>query len=315
MEEVTDTVFRQMVVRFSRPEVFFTEFTSTEGLCSAGRDAVIHRFRHQPEEHPLVAQIWGNDPEHYLKCAKLLHELGFDGVDINMGCPVLKIIKQDTCSALIEKPALARELILAAKEGAGPLPVSVKTRIGFRKKNTEEWIGFLLEQDLAALTVHGRVAKQLYRYPADWAEIKKAVELRDTLKKPTLIIGNGDVRSRSEALQRANAAGVDGVMIGRAIMQNPLLFRVGPAASEFKDLRQSEKIGFYLEHIDLFAKTWKDERQFGVLKKFGKVYLQSFRGASELRQNLMQAKSLPELRNAVAAAWDLAKEGAAKVEQ
>ena len=217
MEDVTDTVFRRIVAFCGRPDVFFTEFTSTDGLVSPGRLRVIERLEYTDEELPLVAQIWGNNPENYYKACQEIADRNFQGIDINMGCPVKKVAGKGCCSGLIDNPQLAGELIQAAKEGSKGLPVSVKTRLGYRKVQTEEWFSFLLEQDVPVITVHGRVAKHMSKYPADWDEIEKVVELRNQINPKTLIIGNGDVKSQAEITEKADSHGVDGVMIGRGI--------------------------------------------------------------------------------------------------
>ena len=195
MEDVTDTVFRRIVAHCGAPDVFFTEFTSADGLCSVGYDAVAHRLRYTEAERPLVAQIWGIHPDTHMKAARLAVEMGFDGIDINMGCPVKKIVKTGACSGLIENPTLAREIYLATREGAGDLPVSIKTRCGFRSWRTEEWTGFLLELEPVVLTVHGRIARDESKYPADWDQVARVVTLRDQMESPTIILGNGDVTS------------------------------------------------------------------------------------------------------------------------
>jgi len=150
MEDVTDSAFRRFIAKCGRPAVFYTEFTSTDGICSAGFSGVKHRLKYTEDERPLVAQIWGNNPDNYFKTCRILCEMGFDGIDINMGCPVPKVAKKGACSALIDNPDLARELIIAAKEAAGKIPISVKTRLGFKHLKTEEWGQTLLELKPAA---------------------------------------------------------------------------------------------------------------------------------------------------------------------
>jgi len=183
MEEVTDTVFRQIICKVSRPDVMFTEFANVEGLMSDGRNEVIKRLRYEEIERPIVAQIWGKDPKNFYEVTKLIKRLRFDGVDINMGCPEKDVVKNGCCIALINNRGLAAEIIAAVKEGAGDLPVSVKTRIGLDKIITEDWCGFLLEQKIDALTVHGRTAKEKSDVPAHWDEIAKVVRLRNQLQR------------------------------------------------------------------------------------------------------------------------------------
>jgi tRNA-dihydrouridine synthase len=189
MEDVTDTVFRRIVALCARPTVFFTEFTSVDGLFSRGREEVIRRLDYTEHERPIIAQIWGNTPELFYKAAKLIAEMKFDGVDINAGCPEKNVTARGGGACLIQDPPLMKKIIAATKEGG--LPVSVKTRLGY-KKISDDWIQFLLEQDLDALIIHGRTAAELSKVPARWDEIAKAVKLRNDMGKNTVIIGNGD---------------------------------------------------------------------------------------------------------------------------
>ncbi len=292
MEEVTDTVFRRIISSCGRPDVMVTEFTSVEGLASEiGRSKVIHRLQYTPEEQPLVAQIWGITPEHYYQAGVYAREQGFEGLDINMGCPVKKVIKQGACSALIKNPNLVSDIIKAAKEGAQDIPVSVKTRIGFGEIQTEEWIGFLLQHNLDALTVHGRTVKELSDYPAHWDEIGKAVKLKNQLSPDTVIIGNGDILSYQQGLAMVEQYRVDGIMIGRGVFHNPWIFnpKLDP-----NDLSTELKVQKLIEHIQLFDQTWGDEKHFAVMKKCFKMYLNNFPGASEIRSKLMQCNTAEE---------------------
>jgi nifR3 family TIM-barrel protein len=292
MEEVTDTVFRRIISSCGRPDVMVTEFTSVEGLASEiGRSKVIHRLQYTPEEQPLVAQIWGITPEHYYQAGVYAREQGFAGLDINMGCPVKKVIKQGACSALIKNPKLASDIIKAAQEGVRDIPVSVKTRIGFSEIQTEEWIGFLLQHNLAALTVHGRTVKELSDYPAHWDEIGKVVQLRNQAKVDTVIIGNGDITSYQQGIAMSDQYKVDGIMIGRGVFHNPWIFNptIDPAT-----LSTETKIQKLIQHIQLFEQTWGQEKNFAVMKKCFKMYLNNFPGASEIRSQLMSCNNQEE---------------------
>jgi tRNA-dihydrouridine synthase len=290
MEDVTDTVFRQIVVRCGRPQVFFTEFTSTDGMCSAGREAVVHRLQYTEVERPIVAQIWGTVPEHHYEAARQVVAMGFDGIDLNMGCPVKKIVKNGACSALIDNPNLAAEIIRATREGAGPLPVSVKTRCGFRRWRTEDWCGFLLEQKPVVLTIHGRIAKDESKYPADWDEIGKVARLRDRMGSSTLVLGNGDVGSLKEIGAKSLRYGLDGVMVGRGILHYPYLFR----DPEPRPWPEQDRLELLLDHVTLYRDTWGDQKYYGRLKKFYKMYVSSFPEASELRNRMMETESVSE---------------------
>ena len=291
MEAVTDTVFRHVVAKAARPDVFFTEFVNAHSYFSEeGRPHTHDRLFFTSDERPMVAQIWGTNPEHFAFMAKGLAKMGFDGIDINMGCPAKDVIKKGACSALIETPELAAQLIAAAKEGG--LPVSVKTRIGFKTQKTEEWIGFLLTQDLAAITVHARTQKEMSKVPARWEEIAKAVKLRDEIAPNTLIIGNGDVRDRQHAEELAAQTGADGIMIGRGVFHNVFAFEKEP-----KEHGKDELLGMLKFHLDLFEVTWKDRKvPYAPLKRFFKIYIRDFDGAHDLRARLMDSKDIPEAR-------------------
>lgn len=303
MEDVTDTVFRELVLGISSADclhVLFSEFTSTDGLCHAiGGPKVRHRLQVNASEKKLlkkmdvrlVAQIWGTRPEKFAESAKIICEEGlFDGIDINMGCPVKKIVKQGGCSALIGQPQLAKEIIYATRE-ASSIPVSIKTRIGLSKPITEEWISNLLETKPVLITIHGRVQKQQSDGIADWNELRKAVKLRDAMSPETLIHGNGDVLSYDDGLNKTREFGVDGVMIGRGIFSNPWFFN--PAIIE---KTPEERLNLLWKHARLFTSTWGENRNFAILKRFFKIYTSGFYGASSIRAQLMETNSIDEVQ-------------------
>lgn len=286
MENVTDFVFREIVSKhLPKPDVMFTEFTNVEALNSNGFDKTIHRFKFSKNQRPIVAQIWGVKPENYYKTAKMVVDLGFDGIDINMGCPDKAVMKIGACSALINNHNLAKEIIDAVKKGSKKLPISVKTRIGVKDVVTENWISFLLEQKIDALTVHGRTSKQMSDVPADWDEIKKAVLIKNKISPDTVIVGNGDVISQSEILEKHRNYGVDGVMIARGIFSNPWVFEKKIKEHKFEEYRK-----VLLKHLELYDNTMHYEK----LKKFFKMYINNFDGASKLRAELMATKSVKE---------------------
>jgi nifR3 family TIM-barrel protein len=303
MEDVTDTAFRELVLRISQPgklHVVFTEFTSTDGLCHPmGRPRVEQRLKVSETERALlksldikiVAQIWGNNPEKYHEAVKYITEsFDFDSIDINMGCPVRNVVAQGSCSALIDNESLAGEIIAATRE-ATPLPLSVKTRLGVKKIETERWMQFLLNQPLDAIILHGRIQKQMSEGEADWKEIAKAVSLRNQLAPHIKIIGNGDIKSYSNALELCKEHQTDGAMIGRGIFSDPWLFN--PSNT---DITVKEKLDALLLHLDLFEKNWGNSRNFAILRRFFKIYISDFRGAAELRAKMMQVNSFDEAR-------------------
>lgn len=288
MEDVTDTVFRQIITKCGKPDVFFTEFTNVEGLCSPGREKVGKRLKFTEAERPIVAQIWGNNPENYLETAKLIKDMGFDGIDINMGCPEKRVLKKGSCAALINNHPLASEIILATREGAGGLPISVKTRIGIKNIQTEEWATFLLKLDLDALIIHGRTVAEMSDVPNHWDEIGKVVKLRDVMKVKTLIIGNGDVKDLSDVMEKYEKYKVNGVMIGRSIFNNLWFFnkKINPQKISYQ-----EKLKLLVEHITLFDKTWGKSKNFSTMKKFYKIYISGIPNASNVREELMKFKN------------------------
>lgn len=294
MDGVSDTTFREIITEVARPDVFFTEFTNVEALQSSGCDSQVSRFDYTENQRPIIAQIWGINPENYYKSAKLIKNLGFDGIDINMGCPVKDVVKIGACSALMKNLKLVEEIIKSVVKGAGGLPVSVKTRLAFDSIQTDDWIGFLLQFDLAAIIIHGRTVREMSKVPAHWDEIGKAVELRNRLKKKILIVGNGDINSYKDALEKSKKFGVDGVMIGRGIFQNIAIFD-----KNNKQLSRDERLKVLLNHARLFVKTWKSSKSFLVLRKFFKIYAQNFDGAKELRIRLMESRSLNEVEKII----------------
>jgi nifR3 family TIM-barrel protein len=293
MDDVTDTVFRQIVADCAKPDLFFTEFVNVDGLQSAGREHLLHKLKLSDKEKPIIAQLWGLKPENFYKTTKELIEMGFDGVDLNMGCPVKTVIKNGACAALINNRELAGEIIDAAREAAGEhFPVSVKTRVGFTTVDMS-WIEFLLSKKiLNMLSIHGRTAKQLSAVPADWDLIGRARDLRDSLSPSTKIVGNGDIMTRRQAEQIAKKYRLDGVMIGRGIFHDPFIFSKD---SPWEQWSKEQKLELFAKHIELYINTYKDnERRFEALRKFCKVYINGFDGASELRTKFMETKTPDE---------------------
>lgn len=293
MDDVTDSAFRQIVSETGAPDVFFTEFTNTDGMCSAGRSRVEKKLQFTEKERPLIAQIWGTNPDHYKQTTAIVREMGFNGVDINMGCPEKSIVKRGSCAALIKTPDLASKIIQAVQSEAGEMPVSVKTRIGFNEIKTEEWTEFLLEHNLDALTVHGRTAKEESKVDAHWDEIGKVVTIRNRLGKNTVIIGNGDIKTIKEGQEKVHMYNVDGIMIGRGIFQNAWLFK-----PDFEATRV-DRLTMLIQHAKLFEKTWGKTKQFAIMRKFVKTYVHSFPEATELRAKLMETKHFSELEEIV----------------
>ena len=307
MDDVTDTVFRQIIADLAPPDLYFTEFVNVDGLQSVGRGKLLHKLRFTPKEQPLIAQLWGKNPENYYKTAReiadgsLARELGlpegvnFAGIDLNMGCPAKSEVQNGTCSALMlpENRELAGRIIDASREGLGDsLPLSVKTRLGFNEIDFT-WHEFLLSKKLNMLTIHGRTKKQMSKVPADWEQIGKIRELRDQLSPSTLIVGNGDVMDRKHGEELAEQHKLDGIMIGRGMFHDPYAFSRG---NPWETYTKEQRLELYRKHVELFAQSWKNnERKVITLNKFCKIYVNGFDGAKELREKLMVASSTDEL--------------------
>jgi tRNA-dihydrouridine synthase len=277
------------------PDVYFTEFVNVDGLQSPGRPRLMHKLKLSSKEHPIVAQLWGLNPENFYKTTKELIAMGYDGVDLNFGCPVKTVIKNGACAALISNRDLAGEIIDAVKRAAGrDFPVSVKTRVGFNDVDLS-WPEFLLGKKLSMLSIHGRTAKQMSKGDADWELINEVRKMRDSLAPETLIVGNGDVKTRQQGIELAEKYNLDGIMIGRGIFDDPFAFA---QVSHWQNYTKEQKIALYKKHVELFIKSWKNnERKIETLNKFCKVYINGFEGAKELRDDLMHSKSAEELLN------------------
>ncbi|MBI4272634.1 tRNA-dihydrouridine synthase [Candidatus Uhrbacteria bacterium] len=295
MANVTDAAFRSIIAKYGKPDVMITEFVSCHGLCSKGRENILPDLWYSEIERPIVAQIFGSEPEHFYKCAQFLAEKGFDGIDINMGCPDKNVEKQGAGAALIKDPKRAQEIIRATKRGAPHLPVSVKTRLGYSKITIDEWFGYLLEMGLSAITVHGRTRKEMSKVPAHWDAIAQVVEMAkkydSSIKRPR-IIGNGDVSSLVDARDKAKEYGVDGVMIGRGIFGNPWLF---DPQKKIPEIPLEERLRVMMEHTKLFEEKFTNIKPFDLMKKHYKAYVSGFEGAKELRVELMKAKNSEHL--------------------
>lgn len=293
MEAVTDVVFRHVINHAASPSVTFTEFTNATGWVHAGEKAIGGRLYKTDDEQPIIAQIWGGEPGDMAALAAHCKELGFDAIDINMGCPAKSAIKSGG-SALIRNPQLAAESIAAAKTAG--LPVSVKTRLGYSSVDEwREWLAFLLQQDIVALTVHLRSKKEMSKVEAHWELMNDIRALRDEIAPTTLLLGNGDVRDRQHALELITATGIDGVMIGRGVFHNPFAFEF-----EAKVHDRAELLALLSYHLELYD-TYHERtgRPFETLKRFFKIYIRDFDGASALRDRLMHTSSTDEVRHVI----------------
>ena len=308
MSDVTDIAFRYMLAKYGKNRenknrvVFWTEFVSADGLCNKlGRKKLSHMLEFKEGERPIVAQIFGANPENMKKACQYVASLGFDGIDINMGCPDKSVVSQGAGAGLIKKPQLAREIIQAVHAGiksAGcNIPVSVKTRVGFNKEEIDTWIPELLKEDISALTIHLRTSKELSLVPANWDYINKIKGLIEKSGKDILLIGNGDVKDLKDAEEKILKYGCDGVMIGRGIFGNPWFF----SGKSNLDIPMEEKLKILIEHTQIFDKELAipKHKNFDVMKKHFKAYVNGFDGAKELRIKLMETENAEQVEKII----------------
>ena len=287
MADVTDASFRRIIAKYGKPDVTWTEFVSADGLVRAseiGKGKLMKDLIFSESERPIVAQLFSSHPEYMLEAAKLCKDLGFDGIDINMGCPDKSIEKQGAGAAMIKHPEIARAIIRAAKEGSG-LPVSVKTRVGYNSVELETWLPQILAESPAVVTIHARTRKEMSKVPARWDHVRRAVEIRNELGSEALIFGNGDVLDIEDAKMKAKETGADGVMLGRAIFGNPWLF------SKNSEPSLQERLSVLLEHTKLFEELLGDTKSFALMKKHFKSYVNGFDNSKEVREKLMEAQN------------------------
>ncbi len=327
MSDVTDSAFRSIIAKYGKPDVTWTEFVSADGLANAGREVLKYDLIYSEKERPIVVQLFSSHPESMRKVAKLCAELGFDGIDINMGCPDRSVEKQGAGAAMMKDMKKASLIIQAVKDGIKDskkknVAVSVKTRIGYSKNQIDEWIPFLLGQGIDALIIHARTRKEMSDVPARWEHVAEVVTIRNKMKVKTKIIGNGDVRDLKHGRELAKETGCDGIMIGRAIFGNPWLFNKNrseinsnfsrvlgqgkrePVPDQSKTLINftpsiKQKLKVLIEHTKLFEKLLGKVKNFAVMKKHYKAYVNGWDGAKELRVKLMETKNSKEVEKIV----------------
>ena len=298
LADVTDPAFRRVIAKYGKPDVMWTEFVSADGLFLGGYEHLIKDLAFTESERPIIAQFFTSKPEMMRKAAELACDLGFDGIDINMGCPDKSVEKQGGGAALIKIPKLAQEIILVAMDAVSakatasqrePIPVGVKTRIGYNENELETWLPALLQTNPAVITIHARTRKEMSNVPAKWEYVKRAVEIRNEKGSQTLIFGNGDVKDLEDAREKVKETGCDGVMLGRSIFGNPWLFADLPEKPTNK-----EKLNVMVEHTELFEELLP-HKSFAIMKKHYKAYVNGWDGAKELRMKLMEAKDANEV--------------------
>jgi nifR3 family TIM-barrel protein len=293
MANVTDAAFRRLIAKYAKPDILYTEFVSANGLMSPGREILKKDLLYSETERPIIAQLFTADPDKMFGAAQLIQELGFDGLDINMGCPDKNVMKQGAGACLIRNPALARELIKATKAGAPNLPLCVKTRIGDTKNILSTWLPELLSEKPDMITLHARTRKEMSKVPARWETITEAVEI--ARGSGTLIVGNGDVIDLADARAKAEMTGCDGIMLGRAIFGNPWLFSKDTIA-----IPVAQRLAVMIEHSKLFMELIGDIKSFHIMRKHYKAYANGFDGAKELRIELMTTENVEQVEIIVA---------------
>lgn len=302
MDEVSDTVFRQIIAGCAAPDLFYTEFVNVDGLQSAGRQKLLFKLRQGRVERNLIYQLWGKDPRNFYKTAlqiadrSILAEAGSAkgakaaGIDLNFGCPA--VASSGACIGMINNRSLVDDIIASTKKGAGRLPVSVKTRLGLNQIDFT-WHEFLLSKKLNMLTIHGRTAKEMSKVPVHWDAVEHIRQLRDQIAPDTLIAGNGDIESYRQAQEIITKYKLDGAMIGRGLFHDPYVFS---SKSPWPNFSKQQKIDLYRQHLKLFTGTWKNgERKLHTINKFCKVYINGFDGAKELREQLMLLDSTEKI--------------------
>lgn len=295
MANVTDVAFRSMFAKYGKPDVMWTEFVSADGLCSPGKKMLLRDLEFSDAERPIVAQLFSGHPDKMREAAALMQKLGFDGIDINMGCPDRAVEKQGAGAGHIKDPQQALKVLQAAREGAPNLPVSIKTRIGYNKNEINTWIRLLLEQKLPALTVHLRTRKEMSDVPAQWDLMPTIIKMRDEISPETLILGNGDVTTLEDAQAKVKESGCDGAMVGRGIFGNPWFF----SGKNVADMLPAERLKVMVEHASAFDKLLGDVKNFAIMKKHFKAYVSGWDGAKELRVKLMETSTLREVKEIV----------------
>ncbi len=295
MANVTDVAFRSMFAKYGKPDVMWTEFVSADGLCSPGRKILLNDLKFSEAERPMVAQLFTGHPDKMEEAAKIVEKLGFDGIDLNMGCPDRAVEKQGSGAGHIKDPENAKAVIEAARRGAPNIPISVKTRIGYNKVEIETWITFLLKLNLPTLTVHLRTRKEMSDVPAHWELMPRIVELRNEISPNTIIIGNGDVESIADGKKKIKETGCDGVMVGRGIFGNPWFF----SGKNLNDIAPKERLTVMVEHAKAFDEMLGDIKNFAIMKKHFKAYVSGWEGSKELRVKLMDCDDLAAVEKVV----------------
>ena len=336
MNGVTDQPFRHIQRKYGNPALLITEFTPVNGI-SAGARALLKDLMYDESQRPIIAQVYGNKPQDFYNAAIVCCQLGFDGLDINMGCPSRSVTGSGSGAGLIRTPDLAQEIIRTAKQGVQdwqngalvsdchrmparfikpvealhdmlpqayqerrPVPVSVKTRLGYDVSQVEDWIPVLLDCEPAAITIHGRTLTQGYAGEADWDEIGKAVELAHG--SGVLVLGNGDLQSLEDAYEHAKTYRVDGALIGRASYGNPFVFTNDDAEAPDLDVDATETGAPYrilhiaMEHARLYEASFGSRKGYHFLpmRKHLGWYVKRVPGASYLRRSLLQCSSVEE---------------------
>lgn len=321
MDGITDHPFRHLVAKYGHPSVIYTEFTSVEGLCH-GATRLLKDFLFDNTQRPIVAQLFGTTPAYFRQATIIACELGFNGIDINMGCPAKGVIDHGAGAALILTPQLAQNIVKATQQGVNDflngqraadcpdisesiarevttraqinanedqkIPISIKTRLGYDQIVTADWVNNLLETKPDLIAIHGRILKQGHGGEVHWEEIAKAGELIHATG--ALILGNGNINSYQEAEEKTKQYGIDGVLIGRAALGNPFVFQ--------KNSLQTKSIyQIAVEHAQLYEQTYQADEKYNFLpmRKHLGWYVREIDNAAQIRSELMTTSSSQEV--------------------
>jgi tRNA-dihydrouridine synthase len=294
MDGVTDEPMRQIQSRVAKPAVLYTEFISAEGFVR-NPPAFEKTLHFKENERPIVAQIFGYTPAAFDETIMKVASLGFDGIDLNMGCPAKKVLGKGGGGALIGNYSLAGKIIekslAAIQKSKAVLSLSVKTRIGQKEIITQEWINFLAQYPLSEITIHGRLLKQGVSGPVNWEEIKLGAEICH--HKGIICLGNGGIKSAKEGRLMAEKYGLDGVLIGQAALGNPWVFK-----EDYQPTKE-DILKTILKHAQLATEFYPPERFVAVYKHFG-WYPRGFANSKKLKIDLLRTKNLPEAEEVIA---------------